>query len=219
MAEPGLTMSQRPPSGWAIRQKLERLRQCDPGCGGGQQRTLTKLMSRTPPKLMRGPLRLRRLLTGMSSPAGLEGNPPVVTESETSSSADSRDSGTSNTDFVTDFCEFLDARRYMSNKITQHGADRNVKGSPHQTSSPNSCLRFRCQLLACCLLAVCIKVLWCSFCRCLLCYSTSFSSGNSTRRSETSFLYFSRLCWANLALQLRVPSSGHAARESFCMNP
>ena len=54
MAEPGLTMSQRPPSGWAIRQKLERLRQCDPGCGGGEEQlSMTKFMSRTLPKLMR----------------------------------------------------------------------------------------------------------------------------------------------------------------------
>ena len=155
MAEPGLTTSQRPPSGWAIRQKLQRLRQCDPGCGGGEeQQPMTKSMSRTPPKLLRSPAKTTSLLAGDELAGRLGGEPSHGDGVRNELRGGTRCCATSNTAFVRDFYEFLDARRYMSNKITQHGADRNVKGSPHQTSSPQQLLAVSlsaaCLLLACC---------------------------------------------------------------------
>ena len=156
MAEPGLTTSQRPPSGWAIRQKLQRLRQCDPGCGGGEeQQPMTKSMSRTPPKLLRSPAKTTSLLAGDELAGRLGGEPSHGDGVRNELRGGTRCCATSNTAFVRDFYEFLDARHCMSNKITQHGADRNVKGSPHQTSSSQQLLAVSLSA-ACLLLASCV---------------------------------------------------------------
>ena len=184
--ELGLYEEPRTPLWLSQRQTLERLRHGDPGCGDDRRHEDFDFADADEVDAIAA--KMTSLSVGDSSLTSLERTWPRQ-RSLGRAARDLNPGRRTKTRqlslevLVRVLLDDNDGRCYMAtHNITQHGADRNVKGSSHQTSSPQQLLAVA--FSACCGLCgrdVCTDVLRCVSGRCWLCHSKLFSEGNSTR--------------------------------------